>query len=330
MSEQIDVVTIGESIVLFQPMMEGPLTYCHLFSKSIAGAESNVAIALSRLGKKVRWISRVGNDPFGQTIISTLAGEGVDVSHVIKDEHAPTGIYFKEFKQYGEPNIYYYRKFSAASNFSKKDIKSEWLDHARHLHVTGITSALGEHTVEFMKEVMKLAKEKGLTVSFDPNLRYKLWDNEKKAKEVINSLISLSDVFLPGIEEAKFLTGMEDYEKNAQRFLEMGPKLVVIKLGQKGSVAFFGKKKVVAEAVTVENVVDPIGAGDAFAAGFLSVLLNENNPLDETVLDKQIEDALKHANLLGALATQFKGDWESSPYAVEVNRLLLEKEPHTR
>lgn len=321
MEEFADVVTLGESMVLFQPMMEGPLTYSHLFSKSIAGAESNVAIGLTRLGKRVRWISRVGTDPFGKMILSTLSGEGIDVSYVIQDEHAPTGVYFKEYKGYGDPNAYYYRKFSAASKFSVEDIKPEWFEHARHLHVTGITPALGEHTAEFMKEVMNLAKEKGLTVSYDPNLRRKLWDAET-ARSVLTSLIPLCDIFLPGIDEAEFLLRNKDYVSCSKQFLDMGPKLVVVKLGAKGSVAFFGKQKVEAPPLQVEKVVDTVGAGDAFAAGLLSVLLNETDPLAETSLKNNIEGALTCANLLGALATQCKGDWENAPYEEEIDLLL--------
>lgn len=329
MTAQVDVVTLGESMILFQPMTEGSLTYSHLFSKSIAGAESNVAIGLTRLGKKVRWISRVGADPFGKMILSTLAGEGIDVSHVIQDDSAPTGIYFKEFKGYGDPNVYYYRNFSAASRFSVNDIKPEWFENARHLHVTGITPALGAHTAEFMQEVMKLAKEKGLTVSFDPNLRRKLW-SEEKARAVLASLIPLCDIFLPGIEEAEFLLGIQDYSQCSAEFLKMGPKLVVIKLGAKGSAAFFGKQTVMVPSTPVEKVVDTVGAGDAFAAGLLSALLNEKNPLDEATLTVVIQDALQRANLLGALATQFKGDWEGLPSLEEVELLLAGKEQFTR
>mgnify|MGYP001953967410 CR=1 FL=1 len=320
-----DVVTIGESMILFQPMTDGPLSSSHLFMKSVAGAESNVAIGLVRMKKKVRWISRVGSDPFGHMILSTLAGEGIDVSHVIKDEEAPTGIYFKEFKGYGDPNVYYYRKFSAFSRFSPEDVRPEWFDGARHLHVTGITPALGPKTAEFIREVMKLARQKGLSISYDPNLRRKLW-SEERAKEVLSSLVPLCDIFLPGIEEAQFLAGSLDVSDLGKKLLEMGAKLVVIKLGEKGSIGFFSNHTVTAPPFPVDRIVDTVGAGDAFAAGLLSALLDEECPLDEHVLQQSLSKALRRANVLGALATQFKGDWEGIPFLDEVEHLMQGKE----
>lgn len=325
----IDVVTIGESMVLFQPVLEGPLHYSPLFVKSVAGAESNVAIGLTRLGKKVRWISRLGCDPFGDFILSTLAGEGIDVSCVIRDPEAPTAIYFKEFKGYGDPTVYYYRKYSAASKFSENDIQSEWFANARHLHVTGITPALGEKTASFVKKVMEKAKENGLTVSFDPNLRRKLW-GEEEARRVLLSLIPLCDIFLPGLEEAQFLIGERSIAEYGTQFLQMGPKLVVMKRGQHGSIGFYRDQTVEVPAFHVDRIIDTVGAGDAFAAGLLSILLNENDPLNEKVLEDGLPTALKQANLLGALATQFKGDWEGLPSSHEVERYMRGEQQVTR
>jgi 2-dehydro-3-deoxygluconokinase len=326
-TNRVDVVTIGESMILFQPMTDGSLAYSPLFTKSVAGAESNVAIGLTRMGKKVRWISRLGNDPFGDVILNTLAGEGIDVSHVIRDNEAPTAIYFKEFKGYGDPTVYYYRKHSAASKFSVEDIRPEWFENVRHLHVTGITPALGMHTANFIKKVMEQSKAKGLTVSFDPNLRRKLW-SEDQARKVLFSLIPLCDIFLPGVDEAKFLLGNKSITQYGEQFLEMGPKLVVIKLGKEGSIGFYKDQIVNAPPFHVEKVVDTVGAGDAFAAGLLSVLLDE--PLDEHTLQTSLPKALKRANLLGALATQFRGDWEGLPFLHEVELFMQGKETVTR
>ncbi len=320
-----DVVTIGESMVLFQGIGDKTIKYEPLFTKSLAGAESNVAIGLTRMGKKVKWISRVGNDPFGEYILSTLAGEGVDVSESIRDNQAPTAVYFKENKSFGDPMVYYYRKNSAASKLEPSDVKESWFEGARHLHVTGITPALGEHTAEAVRKTMKLAREKGLTISFDPNLRRKLW-SEEEAREVLLSLIPLCDVFLPGLEEAEFLSGEHSIEEYGQLFLDMGAQLVILKLGAEGSVGFSRELSVKAAPYTVSSVVDTVGAGDAFAAGFLSVYLDEQAELTAASLEK----ALVRANALGALATQFKGDWEGIPALEELNRILLGKADVTR
>ncbi|WP_229263671.1 sugar kinase [Cohnella cholangitidis] len=256
---ETDVVTLGESMVLLQPMSEGSLAYAPLFTRSIAGAESNVSIGLSRLGFKVRWISRLGADPFGDLILSTLAGEGIDVTHVARDNAYPTAIYFKEFKGYGDPNVYYYRKGSAISRLTPRDVEASWLQGAKHLHVTGITPALGPETGDAVKELMKQARRQGMTISFDPNLRRKLW-GEEEARAMLLSLIPLCDIFLPGVEEAEFLVGEMPEDQYGPRFLELGAKAVVLKLGERGSKGFLANRTVEAKPFPVSRVVDTVGA----------------------------------------------------------------------
>jgi 2-dehydro-3-deoxygluconokinase len=312
-----DIVTIGESMVLLQPMNEGPLAYAPLFTRSIAGAESNVSIGLSRLGFKVRWISRLGADPFGDAVLSTLAGEGVDVSCVTRDPGYPTAVYFKEFKGYGDPNVYYYRKGSAISRLTPGDIQDTWLQSAKHLHVTGITPALGPETTDVLRELMSQARKLGMTISYDPNLRRKLW-TEEEARRTLLSLIPLCDIFLPGIEEAEFLIGERPEEEYGALFLKLGVSAVILKLGERGSVGFVGDRTVKAEPYPVTKIVDTVGAGDAFAAGFLSGFL-ENGDLEQ---GDNLLRALDRANFMGSLATQYKGDWEGLPKREELMRLL--------
>jgi 2-dehydro-3-deoxygluconokinase len=314
---ETDVVTIGESMVLLQPMNEGPLAYAPLFTRSIAGAESNVSIGLSRLGFKVRFISRLGADPFGDVILSTLAGEGVDVSLVVRDTEYPTAIYFKEFKGYGDPNVYYYRKGSALSRLTPAHVESSWLQGAKHLHVTGITPALGPDTADAIIELMVQARKLGITISFDPNLRRKLW-SEEEARRTLLALIPLCDIFLPGIEEAEFLAGGRTEEQYGAHFLALGAKAVILKLGERGSIGFTPNRTVKAKPYPVSRIVDTVGAGDAFAAGFLSGFL-ENVDLEQ---GDNLLRALTRANFMGSMATQYKGDWEGLPKRDELLRLL--------
>jgi 2-dehydro-3-deoxygluconokinase len=326
---EVDVVTIGESMVLFQPFTGGSILYAPMLAKSVGGAESNIALALNRLGKRTRWISRIGNDPFGDIITSTLGGEGVDVSMVIKDDASPTAVFFKESKGYGDPYVYYYRKNSAASKLSPQDLSEKWFQGARHLHVTGITPALGDKTKVLIRESMILAREKGLTVSFDPNIRNKLW-SIKEARETLLSLIPYCDMFFPGLEEAEFLIGEKTEEDYCHEFIKMGVKLVVLKLGSRGSMCQFGDTVIRVEPYKVTTVVDTVGAGDAFDAGFLSVLLDKNLLLHEDSLHSSVPHALKRANIMGALATQFKGDWEGSPTLSEIINIESGKQAVTR
>lgn len=325
---QTDVVTIGESMILIQPWQDGPLAAAPLFTRGVAGAESNVAIGLTRLGKRVRWIGRLGTDPFGDIVVTTLRGEGVDLSCVIRDSSAPTAIYFKENKGIGDPNVYYYRKNSAASRLTPEDIQPEWFAGARHLHVTGITPALGEHTAEAIATAMKQARAQGMTVSLDPNIRLKLWDRATASK-VLHELIPLCDVFLPGVEEAELLAGAMEEEAYLAHFSAMGPQVVALKLGERGSVGYAAGKLVPVAGYKVQQVIDTVGAGDAFASGFISVFIDQSEAMlrgDEDVL----RAALQRANTLGALATQYRGDWEGFPTLDELNRVMQGKANVTR
>lgn len=332
MSSGVDVVTIGESMVLFQSLQDGPLTYAPLFTKTIAGAESNVAIGLVRLGRRVRWISRIGTDPFGKMIESALSGEGVDVSCVIHDDSAPTAIYFKEILGYGDPNVYYYRRGSAASRLSPEDIRPEWFADAKHLHVTGITPALGPATAEAVRYAMELARQQGLTISFDPNLRRKLWD-EDTARKTLLSLVPLCDLFLPGMEEAEFLLGISDPDEVGRSFLEMGANVIALKRGPEGSAGYVPGARIEAAAVAAARVADTVGAGDAFAAGMLSVLaghplLSGKLPAQEAV--PVLTQALHRGNRMGSIAVQFRGDWEGLPSLAELERYEAGQPPVTR
>jgi 2-dehydro-3-deoxygluconokinase len=246
---------------------------------------------------------------------------------VQRDASAPTALYFREIKGYGEPTVYYYRRGSAASLLSTKDIQADWMQDARHLHVTGITPALGAHTHEAIEAAMRQARQMGLSISFDPNLRRKLWD-EDTARETLLSLMPLCDIFLPGIEEAEFLLGESDSHIAGAAFLEMGAKLVVMKLGALGSLALTKADSVEAPPFTVERVLDSVGAGDAFAAGVLSILLEEETPY--TASTSTLQRALQRGNIMGALATQFRGDWEALPKLTELERIEAGQEQIAR
>lgn len=322
-----DLVTVGETMVLLHPPSEATLRYAPFFTHSIAGAESNVALALARLGKKARWISRLGDDPFGDMIIATLAGEGVDTSCVIRDAGAPTAVFFREFKAFGEPQVYYYRRHSAASHLAPADARPAWLAGARVLHVTGITPALGPRTLEAVTRIMRQARQQGLIVAFDPNLRRKLWD-ENTARQALLSLVPLCDIFLPGLEEAEFLLGPQAPEAYAIAFHAMGPQLVALKMGAHGALgslqtsgANAGREQIQSPVYPIPQVIDPIGAGDAFAAGLLSVLLDTPLKAMSELTLETLQRALTRANLMGALATQFRGDWAGLPYRAELEAL---------
>ncbi len=296
----MDVVTFGETMILMTPTKQGPLDTVREFHKDLAGAESNVAIALARLGHGVAWVSKLGADSFGRFIYKTLRGEGVDVSHVQFDEKRPTGVFFKEFIG-GRTHAYYYRNNSAASQLHPDDVPLADFTGARYLVVTGITPALSPLNQQTTFHSIEQAHQCGMQVVFDPNMRHKLWSIEE-ARPVLNKIAAQADIVLPGIEEGTMLTGYIQAAEIAQALITNGAQLVVVKLGPEGAYYQSSTGKGYVSGFQV-HLVDEVGAGDAFTAGLLSGLLDN--------LD--VPSAVKRACALGALAVTGTGDYESLP-----------------
>lgn len=302
MKQNLDLITFGESMVLFSPGEKGPIRHVHNFTKSIAGAESNVAIALSRLGQKVGWFSKIGNDEFGRYIEFMVRGEGVDVSRIKVDKENQTGLIFKELFEHVNPNIYYYRKNSAASFMQPSDLDEEYIKSAKILHITGITPALSPSAKATTLKAIDIAKEAGVKVSFDPNIRLKLWSLEE-AKETILEICQKVDILFPGIDESEILLGTTDTDEIFEKFHAMGIGEIALKVGKDGCIVSDNKTCKFIPGYTVENVEDSVGAGDGFAAGYLS----------SRIKGCSIEEAGDFANGVGAMATLVKGDSEGYP-----------------
>ncbi|ASN06133.1 sugar kinase [Virgibacillus necropolis] len=298
----MDVVTLGETMVLFTTKTTGLMRYSGDFSTKIAGAESNVAIGLTRLGHQAGWISRLGDDEFGERILSFIRGEGIDVSQVMFDDVASTGLYFKEKLSPDEVKVKYYRNDSAASQMLAHDLDETYIASAKFLHVTGITPALSKDCYETVLTAIDYAKRNGVTVVFDPNLRRKLW-TESQARKVLRELSAMADIVLPGIDEAEFVFGRSDPETLAQAFYDNGASTVIMKLGKKGAYVLSDKTSSFVEGFSVEHIVDPVGAGDGFAAGCLSGLVDG--------LD--LIEAVRRGNAVGAMVTMADGDVEGLP-----------------
>ncbi len=298
----MEVITFGESMVLFYPDATGPLRYATSFRKTIAGAESNVAIAMARLGHSVGWFSKLGADEFGRYILSVIRGEGVDVSRVLTDPARNTGLLFKERFGFSNPNIYYYRKDSAASSLSAADLDAAYISGARILHITGITPALSPAARGAVFEAIRIAKESNVLISFDPNIRLKLW-NIETAKPILLEIAGKADILLIGEDEGKLLIGTEVPEKIAEAFMNKGCSTVVVKLGKKGCYAENLKEKAYVEGYLIEKVEDTVGAGDGFTAGFLAGILRGLG----------LREAAEYGNGVGAMATLVSGDMEGFP-----------------
>jgi 2-dehydro-3-deoxygluconokinase len=299
----LDVVTFGEAMAMFVAEETGELHQVKRFMLRLAGAETNVAVGLARLGLGVGWVSKVGNDPFGQYIRESLTKENVDISKVVMDPDYPTGFQLKSKVTSSDPEVVYFRKGSAASRLEPADLSDSYFTSASHLHLTGIPPALSSTMRAVSEHVLVLMREHGRTISFDPNLRPSLWKNEAEMVGEINRLAIRADWVLPGIAEGEILTGYSKPRDIAAFYLDKGVKLVVIKLGAKGAYYRTATEEGEVPGFPVKQVVDTVGAGDGFAAGVISGLL-ERLPISQAVL---------RANAIGALAVMTQGDQDGLP-----------------
>lgn len=308
---QPEVITFGETMAMMMPTGPKGIEYSATFEKLFGGAETNVAIGISRLGHRAGWFSRLGNDPFGRMIVKQIRGEGVDVSRVELTSEAPTGLMLRE-NVAGKSSVFYYRRNSAASTLKPEHLDESYIAQAKILHITGITPALSETCIDTVKEAIAMAKRNGVKVCFDPNLRLKLWTVEK-AREVLLPLAEQADYFLPGLDELKLLYQTDDTEAILGKLRSLNA--VVVVKGDGDNTLIDGSNTVNVPFFHVDQVVDTVGAGDAFCAGFLVGLLKEYS----------LEEAVRLGNLLGSLVIQFPGDWEGLPTWEKVDAVLNNK-----
>ncbi|HET8631345.1 MAG TPA: sugar kinase [Thermomicrobiales bacterium] len=297
----VEVVSLGETMVLLEPTAAGPLEDVPAYRQRIGGAESNFAVGLARLGHRVAWISAVGDDPFGRLIRREIGKEGVDLSHLRTDPDWPTAVFFKE-RIGGVVKVYYYRKGSAVSHLGPDALDPAAFRGARVFHTTGISLALGETLAATTRRAMELAREAGCTVCFDPNLRPSLWSIEQ-ARAGLLPVIAGVDVLLSGLQEMRALLETEEIGAIMAWCRERGVGQVVLKDGARGSHVLIDGEARLVPPVEVGEEVDPVGAGDAFDAGFVSGLLRGWDPHRCALL----------GNIAGAYATQTPGDYESVP-----------------
>lgn len=277
MAAEPEVVTLGECLVALVGPEPGPLAEAREFRRFVAGAEANVAVGLARLGHRSAFIGRVGDDGFGQAIVRQLRGEGVDIRWLATDPAAATGILVRSSRGLLPIEVLYQRRGSAGSRLAVEDVERAWqagLAAARWLHLTGITPALSETARQTVARSIELAREAGMTVSLDVNMRRKLW-SEEEAAPVLRGLTGNADVILGGVDELLLLApGEPEPVAVAKRVLDLGPATVVAKLGASGALAVTAAGEEIGRpALSVEQVVDPVGAGDGFSAGWISARL---------------------------------------------------------
>ena len=296
-------ILVGEPMGLFIAQEEGKLSDVSGYSMAVAGAEFNVAVGLARLNLPVTYLTRLGEDPFGQKIVRTLQRNGIGSEFVSFSKERSTGFMLKSKVSTGDPKIFYFRKGSAASTLSKEDVDRMDFSGYGFVHLTGIFPALSESTKEASFYLIKKAREHGLTVSFDPNLRPQLWPDTETMVQTLNEFAALSDYVLPGEAEGELLCGDRDPRKIGQFYLERGAKVVVTKMGSRGAYLMTEQDQELVPGFSIEKVVDTVGAGDGFAAGILSALMEGKN----------LYEAVRRANAVGAIQVTSIGDNDGLP-----------------
>ena len=308
----LDAVTMGESMIAFEAQDYGPLREVNLFKKWVGGAEDNFAIGLARLGFRCGWFSRLGDDEFGREVFRTINGEGIDVSRVIFDPDAPTGIFFVERRAHGDFKCYFYRQFSAASRISPADIDPDYIKQAKIVYLTGITPVISESACQAMEKVFQVALENGQTIVFDPNLRLRICDITT-ARSILIPMMQKSSYVLPGEEELKLLLDCQELPAAIEKARSLGISNLVVKVGAKGAVLACGDEKPTnIPGFTVRNPISSMGAGDCFGAGFVAGLLQEQ-PLAQCV---------RWGNALGAFCLMASGPYQALPSFPELQAFL--------
>ncbi|MDX3456920.1 sugar kinase [Streptomyces sp. ME02-8801-2C] len=318
----VDVVALGESMVTFLPSRPGRLADVPSFDRTIGGAESNVACALAAAGHSARWISRVGDDAFGDHLLEAIGAYGVDVTSVRRDPARPTGVYFRTAgdRATGAHEVAYYRAGSAASAMSAESVDLAAARAARVLHLSGITAALSGDSLDLLWELTEPRPGRPL-VSFDVNFRPGLWA-DSEGPRVLLDLARRADLVFVGADEAEDAWGLRGAGDIAAALPE--PELVVVKQGGSGAVAFDrGVRDAtgVTDSVLVPaprvDVVAAVGAGDAFAAGFLAA----------TLRGLPVRDRIRHGHLMAAAVLTVPGDLAAPPARDHADRLAALDEP---
>jgi len=302
----LDVLCLGEPLLEFNQIKKGNKK---TYSSGYGGDTSNTAISIARQGMSVGFISKVGKDQFGWELLELWKREKVDYSHVSIHPEAPTGIYFVTHDADGH-HFTYYRSGSAACQMTPLDLPKDDLSQTRILHLSAITQAISVSSCETAFAAIFQARKNGVKVSYDTNLRLKLWSLDR-ARDVINRTVPMCDVIMPSLEEATSLTGLVDPEEITDYFFELGAKLVVLKQGSHGARVSDGKENLNIPGHKVK-AIDATGAGDTFDGAFLSEWIRKDDPFS----------AAEYANAAAALSTTNYGAVDSIPNRDEVKEFL--------
>lgn len=304
---QPDIICLGEPLIELNER-HGDGAYL----KGFGGDTSNCAIAAARSGAKVGYVTRLGDDSFGDDVLSLWRTEKIDARHVIRDGSAQTGVYFVSHGKDGHA-FSYRRAGSAASRLSPADVPGDYIAGARILHVSGISQAISDTATDAVFHAIEQAQKGGTLVSFDPNLRLNLW-SLPRARAVIHDAMGRCDIALPGYDDAVKLTGRESPDAIADFYLSLGARVVALTLGAEGTLVAAPEQRERVPSIRV-NPVDATGAGDTFDGAFLAEYLQSGDPFAAT----------RYANTAAGLSTRDWGAVAPIPRREEVEDILHDK-----
>lgn len=283
-----DIICLGEPLLEFNQQPDGNYLPGH------GGDTSNCAIAAARQDTKVGYLTHIGNDSFGSSFMELWEIEGIDTSAVVKKRDAHTGIYFVTHGKKGH-EFSYFRTGSAASLMGPEDVPVDFIAGARILHLSGISQAISNRAADAVFEAIEIAKKHNIRISYDTNLRLKLW-SLSRARAVIHEAMSQIQIALPGLEDAEQLTGLSNHDQIVDFYLNLGAEIVALTLGPEGTLVATPDKRQLVQGKKVTSV-DATAAGDTFDGAFLAELVKKNDPFK----------AAQYANAAAALSTQGYG-----------------------
>ena len=302
-----DLLCLGEPMLEFNQQPDGR------WLEGFGGDTSNCAISAARQGASVGCLTHLGADQFGQKILDLWTNEAIDISAVVSVEDAPTGIYFVTHSDAGH-DFTYRRQGSAASLMSVSDLTTEAvstaLSECKILHLSGISQGISETAAEACFAAMDQVRASGGRISYDPNLRLKLWSLDQ-ARSVINRAMAMCDIALPGLDDARLLTGHDAADDIADVYLKLGAGIVALTLGRSGTLVATADRRAIIPAFPVD-AVDATAAGDTFDGAFLAELLDGRDPFA----------AATYANAAAALSTTGYGAVAPIPVREAVNAFL--------
>ncbi|KVU24031.1 2-dehydro-3-deoxygluconokinase [Burkholderia ubonensis] len=300
-----EILALGEAMVEFNQSQPGRPE----FLQGFGGDTSNFCIAAARQGASAGFVSAVGDDPFGRLLSELWRSEGVDTTYVRIDHAAPTGVYFVTHGPNGH-QFDYLRAGSAASRYATGDLPLDALAAAKAVHLSGISLAIGTAACDAAFAAMEHARRNGVKVSFDTNLRLKLWPLPR-ARAVMREALRQTDICLPSWEDVTAITGADDRDAIVDAMLELGPQVVALKLGKDGAYVATPHERRVVPGFTVE-AIDATGAGDCFGGAFVARIVAGDDPFT----------AARYANAAAALSTTGYGAVAPIPRRDAVERLM--------